>query len=99
MRWRFRPIPELVGLPLEEQQRFWSAAGRDRSKRSDLLVVGFTLFMVGCGAAILLTITAEWMPAWARWPLWGIIFVFGGMVVDLIIVSHYRRVVRRLRGG
>src|ERR1700753_3383824 len=97
MRWRFRSIPELSDLPAEEQQSWWDAAGRDRSTRGEFLSILLFLAVIGGTGAILLTITAESVPTWLRSPLWAVIFVIGARILDLLIVSHYRKVVRRLR--
>jgi protein-S-isoprenylcysteine O-methyltransferase Ste14 len=99
MNWRFRPIPETADLPPAEQRQLWISAGRDRSRKSDLFAVAFALLVVGFVFALLLTATAELLPGWARWPLWNILFVGGGLIIDAVIVVHRRRVVRRLRGG
>ncbi len=99
MYWRFTSILELADLPPIEQKRLWTEAGRDRSRPSDLLMLAFVLFMVGSVSALLLFLTMEWTGAWVRWPLWFMILVSTGKIVDTVIIHHYRRAVRRLRGG
>src|SRR4051812_38303815 len=101
MYWRFAAIPELSDLPPDEQRRLWAEAARDRSRRSDLLVVALLVILVMAVASPLLFISIwakDRLSPWIGWPLWFIAMMCSWKLTDVVMVRHYRRVVRRLRG-
>jgi hypothetical protein len=99
MYWPFTAVPELADLPPAEQKRLWAEAVRDRSNRTDLLVVALPVILVMCVlGAVMLQIEA--LPAaWVRWPLWFIANILTAKCVQWVVVRHYRRVLRRRRAG
>ena len=98
MYWPFTAVPELADLPAAEQRRLWAEVVRDRSNRLHLLLVALVVFLVVCMfSALLLLIQA--LPAWIRWPLWFIAIMLMMKCIHLVVVQHYRRMLRRRRAG
>ena len=98
MYWRWNRIPELADLPPEERKRLWNEARRDPFRPIDLAWLAMILG-IAAGAAVVLIWLPPKLSIWIALPVFLIVFLGVGRLVDAILIRRYRPIVRRLRSG
>jgi hypothetical protein len=98
MYWRWNRIPELADLPPEERKRLWSEAKRDPFRPSDILWLGIFLGVCIVGAIALIYLPKN-LSIWISLPIFLAVAFGVGAIFDAMLISRYRPIVRRLRGG
>ena len=98
MYWRWNRIPELADLPYEERKRLWNEAKRDPFRLTDFLWLAIILgIAVGAGIALIYVPTN--LSIWIGLPIFLVVVLGLGALVDALLILRYRPIVRRLRGG
>ena len=98
MYWRWNRIPELADLPPEERKRLWAEARRDPFRLTDFLWLALILgIAVGTGLAMIYV--PKNLNIWIGLPIFLVVVLGLGRLVDALLILRYRRIVRRLRAG